>query len=227
MSHLTASIDPEVALQQLAAIERELQDSNPVSETGQSSKKGKQPARLERPSYERQSSILHQQIEESHRVRPDQDSWPDLEEVESLLSGDDDDLSPREIRTALRGLVKRQEDLTGYVESSIGDFTAALEALTRKIEVLGIQTPVRSFLPASAPRPVFHQSATEISTYFKQGSTPPTDKACRSTLASIRSNVQGSWKTEEWVGKLSSGDLQNIRSNWNEGFVKALLEETI
>lgn len=174
---------------------------------------------FKRPSY----SMAAEAIQESQATGflEGEDVWPEIEEVESILSQNTDELTGPELKTVLRGVLKHIEHLSGYMEAVVHEQTGAIESLTRRIEFLGVPSSLKTTVPIKEKRPTFGLGPGELSGFFLPGNTPPTIKACRTKLKEIVRTVPGAWIEEAEVEAIPFEKMSYLKLNWSEGTVVA------
>jgi hypothetical protein len=174
---------------------------------------------FKRPSY----SMAAEAIQESQATGflTGEDIWPEIEEVESILSQNTDELTGPELKIVLRGILKHVEHLSGYMEAVVHEQTGAIESLTRQVEFLGVPSSLKVTVPIKEKRPTFGLGPGELSGFFLPGNTPPTIKACRTKLKEIVRTVPGTWIEEAEIEAIPFGKISYLRLNWSEGTVVA------
>jgi len=219
--------NPEEALALLSELDQE------IVQAGQSG--GNRQERLEpysphRLSYEDKAANIQlamagEKAGHTKSATPDQD-WPDMEEVESILSTNSDHVPEESLKTVLKGIVRYQQHLASYVEASFMEINASIETITRKVEFLGVPSTLKVPLAQEKERAVFTNPKTELRSYFLPGASPPTLKACRIRLVDIASNTPGDWIPLSDINALNPSVLAYLKDHWEEGTVKAKIGKT-
>jgi len=226
-------VNPEGALAFLEELDVELTQTG-VKDKGKASRGkagvrntqgGTNKDKFSRPSYEDVASS-QMNLEGKNYVGREQEDWPDMDEAESILSVETEAMTDQELRVVLKGIIKYQQHLAGYVEAGMMEISNNIESLTRKVEFLGVPSVLKLGVETRPPqRATFQSSKSSLSTYFLPGSTPPTTKICRMKLLEIAASTEGVWKSPPEITGMEPSELEYLRQHWNEGTVVAKLRK--
>jgi hypothetical protein len=224
-------INPEEALAFLKEVDEEIFQTGAESKREEKRGPNTSPLGLSNtrilPSFEDKAATIKEEAEESRSgLRQSRESeWPDLDEVETVLSNDTDEVGGEDLKTVLRGLLKGQINLASYMEASLSEIHDTIETLSRKVEFLGVPSVLKVPVGKEKERPSFSNPRSELSTYFIPGGTPPTLKICRLKLVEISLNTPGSWMDVGEINSLDSTVLAFLQQNWTEGHVVAKISK--
>lgn len=216
--------NPLEAAALLAELEMEMAQSGAHTKSNPKESKGNPRVdrnSLGRPSFEDHAEVINAGPVEGPPEQSVSPEWPDMDEVESVLSSGTGDLSGSDLRTVLRGIVRYQQHLAGYVEANLMEVSSSIDSLTRKVEFLGVPSVLKAPLAVERERVTFSNPKSVLASYFITGSTPITPKACRVKLTEIATSTPGNWLSVGEINSLDPSVLEYLRTHWNEGSVKA------
>jgi hypothetical protein len=228
--------DPQEALAFIAELDQELvgTELQKVSQHEKKQSAGKhgdnldepeenRKTRHKRPSFEDNADkLMHMEEETSEGTE-----WPNMDEVESILSEDTGTLGQSDLKTVLRGLVRQQAQLISFVEASKKDMENIVEQLTRRVEFLGVPSSLKAGILPPTSRVTFASKSDDIKAYFLPGNEPPTLKVCRLKLQEIVQSTPGPWKSQAQIIDLDPSVLLSLKNNWSEEAVRAVLETQV